>query len=169
MISHNNFAAAKKTRGNDQLNCSASKNELYCEIYRSAQMGTESILTLLPKVENESQRADMTLQMNGYGKFAERAKSGLTLCNARAEEEKRSKVLAAKAGISAETMFDSSTSHIAELMIRGSGADIISITRAQNQALHGKERIPQNDDAYMLSFELIDFENRSIDNMKKYL
>ena len=151
------------------MNCSASKNELYCEIYRSAKMGTESILSLLPKVENDSQRADMTTQMNGYGKFAERAKSGLSLCNAHAEEEKKSKVFAAKTGIAAETMFDSSASHIAELMIRGSNADIISITRAQNQATHGKERIPTTDEAYSLSCELIDFENRSIERMKKYL
>ncbi len=149
-------------------NCRTA-SELYSEIYRSAKMGTESILSLLPKVENSHLKSDMTAQMNGYGSFHERAENGLSTCNARPEEEKLSKVIAAKTGIAAETLFDSSASHIAELMIRGSGADIISITRAQNEALHGKYRIPESDPAYRLSEDLISFENECIDRMKKYL
>ncbi len=149
----------------------ASDKEMYCEVYRSAKMGTESILALMPKVDNEQLRADMTLQMNGYGGFARRAEDGLARGSARPEEEKKSKVLAAKSGIAAETMFDTSASHIAELMIRGSGADIVSITRAQNEATHGDEsvRITGETEAYKLCSELVAFENDSIERMKKYL
>lgn len=150
---------------NNQIPC----KELYSEIYRSSKMGIESILALMPKVKNDAQRQDMTAQMNGYGSFAERAERGLTRCNAKAEEEKKLKVLAAKTGIAAETMFDTSPSNIAELMIRGSGADIISLTRAQNEATHGQKRIPVTDEAYTLSAEMINFENQSIERMKKYL
>lgn len=143
--------------------------ELYAEVRRSSVMGIESILTLMPKIECDELKSDMTAQMNGYGLFRERAESGLSLCNAEAEKEKASKVLAARMGIAAETILDTSSSHIAELMIRGSGADIISITRAQNKATHGPSRISPDDSAYALASDIIDFENQSIDRMKKYL
>ena len=146
-----------------------SDKEMYCEVYRSSKMGTESILALMPKVENEQLRADMVTQMNGYGGFADRAKQGLASAGMTAEEEKKSKVFAAKSGIAAETLFDTRPSHIAELMIRGSGADIVSITRAQNEATHGKVRIDTPTEAYRLCSELVDFENQSIERMKKYL
>ncbi len=143
--------------------------EMYCEVYRSSKMGTESIMALLPKVENEQLRADMVTQMNGYGSFAERAKNGLSEAHIEAQEEKKSKVFAAKSGIAAETLFDSSASHIAELMIRGSGADIVSITRSQNEATHGQVRISEATPAFRLCSELVDFENQNIERMKKYL
>ena len=146
-----------------------SDKEMYCEVYRSTKMGTESILALMPKVENEQLKADMVTQMNGYGSFAERAKSGLALDHVEAKEEKKSKVFAAKSGIAAETMFDTTPSHIAELIIRGSGAGIISITRSQNEATHGQERISEVTPAYQLCSELVDFENQNIERMKKYL
>lgn len=151
------------------MNDHLPERELYAEIYRSSKMGTESILALLSKVDNDSLRCDMTNQMNGYGSFAERAERGLTRCNATAKEEKKAKVIAAKTGIAAETMFDTSPSNIAELIIRGSGVGIVSITRAQNEATHGQCRIPTTAEAYTLSAELIDFENQNIERMKKYL
>lgn len=154
---------------NGNNNCSDTAAELYAEVHRSAGMGIESILALMPKVNCDALKADMTAQMNGYGLFKERAESGLTLCNAEAEKEKPAKVFAARMGIAAETVLDTSSSHIAELMIRGSGADIISITRAQNKATHGPSRITTDDSAYALSRDVIDFENQSIDRMKKYL
>lgn len=146
-----------------------SDKEMYCEVYRSSTMGTESILALMPKVENEQLKADMVTQMNGYGSFAERAKRGLEAEHVTPEEEKKSKVFAAKSGIAAETMFDTSPSHIAELMIRGSGADIVSITRSQNEATHGQTRISEATEAFKLCSELVDFENQNIERMKKYL
>ena len=146
-----------------------SDKEMYCEVYRSSKMGTESILALMPKVENKQLRADMVTQMNGYGSFAQRAEQGLAGEHITPQEEKKSKVFAAKSGIAAETLFDSSPSHIAELMIRGSGADIVSITRAQNEATHGQERISSETEAYKLCSELVEFENQSIERMKKYL
>lgn len=161
-------STAKKTKvANEKMN--TPDKEMYCEVYRSSKMGTESILALMPKVENEQLKADMVTQMNGYGSFAERAKSGLAQGHVTAEEEKKSKVFAAKSGIAAETLFDSSTSHIAELIIRGSGADIVSITRSQNEATHGQTRISEETPAYKLCSELVEFENQNIERMKKYL
>lgn len=146
-----------------------SDKEMYCEVYRSTTMGTESILALMPKVENEQLKADMVTQMNGYGSFAERAKRGLESEHVTPEEEKKSKVFAAKSGIAAETMFNSTPSHIAELVIRGSGAGIVSITRSQKEATHGQTRISEPTEAYKLCSELVDFENQNIERMKKYL
>ncbi len=143
--------------------------EMYSEVYRSSGMGTESILALMPKVKNDMLKRDMTTQLNGYGDFRTRAQAGLTSCGSMAEDEKKSKIVAAKTGIAAETILDSSASHIAELMIRGSEADIVSITRAQNQASHGQSRISDETDAYKLCSELISFENASIERMRKYL
>ena len=142
---------------------------MLCEIYRSAKMGTESLLAIMPKVKNDQLRADITTQLNGYGQFAERAESGLSRSNVQVKDEKKSKVFAAKTGIAAETMFDSSPSHVAELIIRGSEADVVSITRTQNEATHGTERISGNTEAYNLCSELIGFENANIERMKKYL
>jgi len=148
---------------------SETGKELLCEVHHSAEMGKDSIVALLPKVSNEQLRLDMMTQLDGYLHFSARAGSELSLCHAKPKSEKKSKKFAASMGIAAETMFDSSASHIAELITKGSSADIMTITRAVNKAKgRGGEIIP-NADAFSMCNELVSFENSNIERMKKYL
>ena len=55
------------------------------EIYQNAKMGSEALLSLLPKVADSSLRRDLTAQLDGYEGYAKKAEE--YLCEQGAEAE----------------------------------------------------------------------------------
>lgn len=138
---------------------------LYGHLYKSLRMGAESILSLLPKVKDEKLRSAMTVQLAGYDKFSEHAGSVLDKANIRPKEENLVTRLSAKMGMVMNTMADSTSSHIAEMMIEGS---TMGMTDAQKQV---SEYEKQNASAGALRFakEIVSFEEGNIETLKKFL
>ena len=68
-----------------------------------------------------------------------------------------------KTGIHYNTLLNTSTGHIAELMIKGSNNGILEMEKT----LKHNERAGERPSA--LAQELITFEQKSIENLKKYL
>ena len=66
-------------------------------------------------------------------------------------------------GIHTNTMFNTSTSHIAELMIQGSNRGITDMCKALNH----HERAENV--SLEIAKELMDFEEKNIERLKKYL
>jgi hypothetical protein len=65
-------------------------------------------------------------------------------------------------GVATHTLFDNSNSHLAELVINGSTMGVIDMTKAIRS-------IPSGQQARNLGKELLQFEQNSIDEMKRYL
>ena len=146
-----------------------SEKDMFGEVYRSAKSGADTILALLPRVKNEQLMGDLTTQLNGYLSFAFRAEGGLAQCHAKPKEESKAKTFATKAGIAAETMFDASPSHIAELLIRENSNDVVTLDRARNKAERSIEPSANVSEAYELGGELMAFRQKNLERMKKYL
>jgi translation initiation factor 2B subunit (eIF-2B alpha/beta/delta family) len=73
--------------------------------------------------------------------------------------------LSARMGVALNTMIDSTTSHIAEMMIQGSNMGITDMTKLLNDhTAHGTAK-----KAAELAREVIAFEEENLERLKKYL
>lgn len=156
-------------------NCSTCQNvknqdhtdpnlKLVHDIYKNVKMGSDSINTLLPKVENPALRQDMTTQLLGYENFSVEATKLLLEQGESPKDISLLQKLPAEAGIHMNTLIDNSTSKIAELMINGSVMGVIDATRALNNC---KNSCPAA--ATKLAQDVITFEDNNITRLRTYL
>ena len=132
-------------------------------IYKNAKMGADSIINLLPKIKEDALRSVITMQLDGYEKYAARAEKELRLHDVEAKEEGLMARLSARMGIAFQTMLDDSTGHIAELMIEGSNMGITDMTKL----LNNYETV--DSEAVRLAREIILFEEHNIELLRRYL
>ncbi|MBQ9801867.1 MAG: hypothetical protein IJW51_02210 [Clostridia bacterium] len=132
-------------------------------IYKNAKMGADSIINLLPKVGHDGLRSAMTMQLDGYEKYAARAARELTCHDVEPKEESVMVRLSAKMGIAFNTMISCSASHIAEIMIEGSNMGITDMTKLVNNY------DTVDSEAVRLAREIIAFEEHNIEMLKRYL
>ena len=95
------------------------ENYFLGEIYKNVKMGADSIINLLPSVKADGLRGGMTLQLDGSEKYAARAANALEERGVKPKEENLFTRLSARMGMAVNTMLDSTTGHIAEMMIKG--------------------------------------------------
>ena len=135
---------------------------LCCDIYRNAKMGAESIINLLPAVENKNLESELTVQLARYGEFASEAEKLLAEHDEKPLEESTFSRLMAKMGIRMNTMIDKTSSHVAQMVIEGAVMGITDIQKRLNEANdYGK--------AEPIAKRLIAFEEDTIERMKEYL
>ncbi len=132
-------------------------------IYKNAKMGADSIISLLPKVKDDALRSAMTMQLDGYEKYAARAARELECHAVEAKEEGLMVRMSAKMGMAINTMISSSASHIAEMMIEGSNMGITDMTKLVNNY------DTLDSEAVRLAREIISFEEHNIEILKRYL
>ena len=65
-------------------------------VYKNVKMASDSILNLMPKVEDKQLKSDMTVQLSAYDAFASRAAKLLAEEGEKPEEEGTVTKLAAK-------------------------------------------------------------------------
>ena len=135
------------------------------EIYKNAKMGADSIINLLPHVKEDSLRSVMTMQLDGYEKYAARAAEELCKIGLEAKEENIITRFSARIGVAINTMIDSTTSHIAEMMIEGSNMGITDMTKL----LNCHEPRGSCKEATRLAREIIAFEEHNLEMLKRYL
>ena len=139
--------------------------ELAGLIYKNMKMGADSVINLLPKVEDEKVKTRMTEQLDGYEKYAKQARRILENEGVAPREEGMMAKMGAKMGISMKTMVDSTSSHIAELLMEGSVMGICEITRALRQF----ENTDCSEESLRLCRDIITFENDNLEKAKKFL
>ncbi len=133
-------------------------------IYKNAKMGADSIINLLPKVEDDAMRSIMTAQLDGYERYAARAARVLKERGVEAKEENIFTRFSVKMGMAFNTMLDSTGTHIAEMMLEGSNMGIVDLTRLLN---HYKP--VEDSEAVRLAREVLRFEEGNLEQLKRYL
>ena len=132
-------------------------------IYKNAKMGADSIINLLPRVKDDALRSAMTMQLDGYEKYAARAARELEQHGVEAKEEGLMVRMSARMGMAINTMISASTSHIAEMMIEGSNMGITDMIKLINNY----DTI--DSEAVRLAREIVGFEEHNIEILKRYL
>ncbi len=139
--------------------------ELSEAIYKNVRMGSDLTLTLLPKVKNEKLKAEMSEQLGEYEQFSAKAKTLIKRKGDEAKEESPLSKWMAKMGITMNTLADSTSSHIAEMMIQGSTMNITDLLRN----IHESEDECGGCDEIALARDIVKFEEKNIEKMKAYL
>ena len=140
-------------------------DELLAEVYRTVKMGSESVSDIIPKIEDRSFLTDMTAELEAYGKYAKKAEEQMIMRSVKPKELQLHKKLGAKMGIAMNTIVDSSTSHLAEMVIKGNhmGADQLAetITRC--------ERAGCDSSSASLARQVVSYEREEAEKLRRYL
>ena len=110
-------------------------------------------------------RHDMALHMEGYRHFSHVAKEHLSAAGQQGERRSAIGALPSRVGMMVNTMFNTSSEHIAELMINSSNASILDLHRTLNRL----EEHKGTDEAVSVCRRVIDFEQDNVKRMQKYI
>ncbi len=136
-------------------------------IYRGIQKNTEMAMKAIDTISDKVHDAELSRQIARQGmKYTElrnRAIGKMIEEKAEPYHGNQFQDLMLKMGINSNTMLNTSTSHIAELMIQGSNRGLTDMYKTLN---HNKEADKQSVE---MAKELMDFEEKNITRLRTYL
>ena len=138
--------------------------EALAEIYRNAQLALQSISDILPAVEDETIKEELSKQHEQYEHFSTQASilardNGIEL-----KEPNPMKKVMMWGSIKMSTMTDNSRSHIAEMMVQGTVMGITAL-----KATLGDVPVDGNEKVIALLEEMIEEEEEFEKIWKGYL
>ncbi len=137
--------------------------KIYREIQKNTEMAMKAIDTISDKVYDDQLALQMSRQSLKYSELHNEAVKQLVEAKAEPYHSSYFDDMMVKTGIHYNTLLNTSTSHIAELMIRGSHNGIVEMEKVLNHNDNVGEK-PE-----MLARQLIDFEEKNIARLKHYL
>ena len=138
--------------------------ELLAEVYRNCQLALESISDVLPEVEDEALKEEISRQHEEYEKIS--AKAAMLAKDKALEVKEPNPVKKAMmwTSVKMNTLADNSRAHIADMMIQGTVMGITSLKTSYGER-------PENDDKEIsaLASELIAMEENFEERLKSFL
>lgn len=141
----------------------AEEVNIYREIQRSTEMAIKAIDTISDKVYDDGLSMQIARQSLKYSDLRGRAVDKLLQAKAQPYQSNHLADMMLAGGIHSRTLLNTSTSHIAELMIRGSNRGITEMCKALNHNPGAGQAATE------FAKELMAFEERNIERLKKYL
>lgn len=133
------------------------------EVQRNTKMAMKAIDTISDRVFDDDLSMHIARESMKYADIYNKATDRLLGGKAASYRENGFLDIMLKGGVRANTMLNTSTSHIAELLIQGSNRGLTSMWKAINH----------NENAGNVSMEvakeLMDFEEKNIEKLKQYL
>lgn len=141
----------------------SQEEAVYREIQRNTEMAIKAIDTISDKVYDEALAAQISRQSLKYARLRGEAVQALLDDKAEPYHTNQLTDMMLKAAIHYNTLLNTSTGHIAELMIKGSNNGVLELEKVlrHNETAGEKPR--------MLAKELLDFEQKNISTLKDYL
>ncbi len=141
----------------------AQEARVYREIQKNTETAMKTIDALSDKVYDDQLAIQISRQSLGYSRLHNEATQALL--DARAEPYRGTYLsdVALKTGLYYNTLLNTSTSHIAEMMIRESNNGIVDMEKVLKHSEDAGET------TVSLARRLIDFERKSIARLKDYL
>ena len=136
---------------------------VYREIQRNADMAMKAIDTISGKVSDDDLALQISRQSIRYSEFHNEACKQLMEAKAQLYQGNALSEVKLKTGIHYNTMLNTSTGHLAELMIKENHNNILEMEKVLKH--HENAGIQ----SVALAKELIDFEEKNIERLKKYL
>ncbi len=138
---------------------------LLTAVYKNVKMAEDSILNVMPKVKDEKLKSDMTVQLSVFEAFASRATKLLAEEGVKPEEESAITRGMAKWGSMMNTMIDSTSTHIAEMLIEGATMGVNDMLRQLREA----ENTSVSESALRLARDVCKYEEDLVKEMRGYL
>lgn len=134
-------------------------------MYKNVRMGADSILDIMPKVANEELRTELTSELERYGEFSKEIETAFLDAGEKVKDEGMLAKLGTKMSVAMNTMVDSTTSHIAEMMIQGGTMGITDATKL----LREYENTSCSEEALNLARRIIKYEEETVERLKEFL
>lgn len=136
---------------------------IYKEIQKNTEMAITAIDTISDKIYDDQLALQVSRQSVKYSEIHNAALDQILQAKAQPYQSSHFADFMLKTGIHCNTLFDTSTSHIAELMIKGSNMGVLEMNKILN---HNEEA---GEKSVSLAKQLIDFEEKNIKRLIKYL
>lgn len=145
----------------------SSTVELLEHLYKNIRMGADSVMALLPKLDREATglKSDLSVQLDGYEKFTNRINTLLREGGEKSESDTLWNKMSAKVGVAMSTLTDASTSHLADMVIQGSTANM----NESIKLLREFENTDASEASLALVRDIIGFEEQNVEQLKRYL
>ena len=144
---------------------SQKTTDLLGAIYKNVKMAGDSLIDLMPKVKDEKLKSEMTVQLSTYEAFASRAAKLLADEGGKPAEEGILTKMSAKMGCFMNTMRDSTSSHLAEMIIEGATMGMNDMYKQIRES----ENTDVSEKALRLARDVCAYEERTIEEMKRFL
>lgn len=135
------------------------------EVYRNVKMAQDSLINLMPKVKDEKLKSDMTVQLSVYEAFASRTSKALGEAGVKPEDENMWTKMSAKWGIMMNTMKDSTSEHLAQMLVEGTTMGVGELLRWIRES----EESGISEDTIQLARDVCEFQEKTVEEMKSYL
>lgn len=133
------------------------------EIQKNTHMGLIAIDALMPRVKNEEFAKELAQESMMYGEYYEKATNELLKADKRLYKELKGKDMMLRIGSWMQTFKDSSTSHMAEMMIQGANMGITDMYKILNHNKHADGKV------LSMAKALMDMEEKTITKLRDYL
>lgn len=133
------------------------------EVQRNTKMAMKAIAAISESIYDDELSIQVARESMKYGDIYNKATDRLLEGKAASYKETGFQDMMLKGGVKANTMFNTSTSHIAELLIQGSNRGLTSMWKAINHHENA------GNVSMEIAKELMDFEEKNIERLKKYL
>ena len=145
----------------------SSTVELLEHLYKNIRMGADSVMPLLPKLDREATglKSDLSVQLDGYEKFTNRINTLLREGGEKSESDTLWNKMSAKVGVAMSTLTNASTSHLADMVIQGSTANM----NESIKLLREFENTDASEASLALVRDIIGFEEQNVEQLKRYL
>ena len=133
------------------------------DVYKNAHIALQSISDLLPSITEESIKNELQEEYEGYEKVIGEISAFMAENGIEPKDINPFKKAMMWSGIKMNTMFDTSRTHIAEIMIKGTVMGITELTAMKNESNNLDENIVQQID------KLLALEEEYEQRLKKFL
>lgn len=133
------------------------------EVQKNTKMAIKAIDTISDKIYDDDLSMHVARESMKYADIYNQATNRLLDGKAESYKETGFQDIMIKGGVHANTILNTSTSHIAELMIQGSNRGLTSMWKAINHHENA------GNVSMEIAKELMDFEEKNIERLKKYL
>lgn len=132
-------------------------------VQRNVQMAMKAINALEPKVHDENMVLLMAKKNQKYLELYQKATNSLVEERVRPYQSSLMENILLNGEIGANTLLNTSTSHIAELLIKESNIGITNMTKTLNHHRRGEKN------SMDIANELLDMEKKNVEEYMKYL
>lgn len=139
--------------------------ELLQSVYQNVKTAGDSVLSLMPSVKDEQLRSDMTVQLSVLEAFASRAAKHLAQEGEKPVEEGMFSKAVSKVETKIDTLRDSTTPHLAQMLIEGATKRGGEMMRALREAECGRA----SESALKLARDVASYEEKIAQDYKSYL
>ena len=134
-------------------------------MYKNVKMGADSIIDIMDKAKDKAFREELTAEIEQYEEYAKKIASMIRDNNDTPKEENIVAKMGAKMGMAMNTLTDSSTSHLAQMVIQGATMGTTELTRL----IREHENTNCSEATLKLARDVVKFEESTIESMKKFL